>query len=179
MDEFRQGKVQESLDLFDEALAMGGKAIEPYLWQRGLSLYYADRFADGAAQFRLDVAVNPADTEESVWAFLCEAQLPSVGFDGARKQMLQVQTDPRPYMRIAYDLFCGKASEEDLAKEGENGPSSEFYSLLYLGLYAEARKEKDKARQYIEASVATPYGKAGRDYMTSLARVHLLVRGWA
>jgi hypothetical protein len=28
-----------------------------------------------AAQFRDDVAVNPNDTEESIWTFLCEAQL--------------------------------------------------------------------------------------------------------
>ena len=29
----------------------------------GLSLYYADRFDEGAQQFRKDVAVNPNDTE--------------------------------------------------------------------------------------------------------------------
>lgn len=124
-----------------------------------------------------DVAVNPADTEESIWAFLCEAQLD--GFDKARKQMLVVQTDPRPYMRRAYELFMGKCTEEDLAKEGATPTSSAaFYALLYLGLYAEARGEGDKARNYIQASVATPYGKAGRDFMTSIARVHLSVRGW-
>lgn len=123
------------------------------------------------------MAVNPADTEESIWAFLCEAQLD--GFDKARKQMLVVQTDPRSYMRRAYELFMGKCTEEDLAKEGATPASSAaFYALLYLGLYAEARGEGDKARNYIQASVATPYGKAGRDYMASLARVHLSVRGW-
>ena len=36
----------------------------PVLWQRGLSLYYAGRFDEGAAQFRRDVALNPGDTEE-------------------------------------------------------------------------------------------------------------------
>lgn len=49
----------------------------PYLWQRGLSLYYADRFQDGADQFRRDVAVNPNDTEEAIWAFLCEVGSPA------------------------------------------------------------------------------------------------------
>lgn len=34
------------------------------------------------------VAVNPNDTEESIWAFLCEAQM--VGADAARQQFLQV-----------------------------------------------------------------------------------------
>jgi len=49
----------------------------PYLWQRGLSLYYADRFQDGADQFRRDVAVNPNDTEEAIWAYLCEVRSPA------------------------------------------------------------------------------------------------------
>jgi hypothetical protein len=92
------------------------------------------------------VAVNPADTEESVWAFLCEAQLPEIGFDKARKNMLVVGRDPRPYMRVAYDLFRGSATEADLAMEATPATPSEFYANLYLALYAEARKEGDKAR---------------------------------
>jgi hypothetical protein len=40
-------------------------------------------------QFRDDVAVNPNDTEESIWAFLCEAQLE--GPDAARSKMLVVR----------------------------------------------------------------------------------------
>ena len=61
-------------------------SLDPYLWQRGLSLYYAKRYADGAAQFRRDVAVNPNDTEESIWAFLCEAQMPGLGLDAAQRK---------------------------------------------------------------------------------------------
>lgn len=40
----------------------------------GLSLYYANRYIDGAKQFRDDVAVNPNDTEEAIWAYLCEVR---------------------------------------------------------------------------------------------------------
>lgn len=36
MDAFRQGSVQESIDLFDQALALD-RRIEPYLWQRYVS----------------------------------------------------------------------------------------------------------------------------------------------
>ncbi|QHO46742.1 hypothetical protein HN51_016227 [Arachis hypogaea] len=60
----------------------------PDPWQRGLSLYYLDRFEEGAEQFRLDVAQNPNNTEESIWCFLCEAQL--YGVDEARKPYLEV-----------------------------------------------------------------------------------------
>ena len=46
------------------------------------------RFEEGAEQFRLDVAQNPNDSEESIWCFLCEAQLYGVG--GARQRFLEV-----------------------------------------------------------------------------------------
>lgn len=46
------------------------------------------RFEEGAEQFRIDVAQNPNDTEESIWCFLCEAQL--YGVDEARKRFLEV-----------------------------------------------------------------------------------------
>lgn len=46
------------------------------------------RFEEGAEQFRLDVAQNPNDTEESIWCFLCEAQL--YGMDEARRRFLEV-----------------------------------------------------------------------------------------
>lgn len=47
-----------------------------------------NRFEEGAEQFRLDVAQNPNDTEESIWCFLCEARLH--GVDVARNQFLEV-----------------------------------------------------------------------------------------
>jgi tetratricopeptide (TPR) repeat protein len=62
MDKFRRNDVEGSLEDFDAALA-ARPAVRPYLWQRGLSLYYLQRFEEGARQFRDDVAVNPNDTE--------------------------------------------------------------------------------------------------------------------
>ncbi|XP_062210144.1 uncharacterized protein LOC133911756 isoform X3 [Phragmites australis] len=102
MQLFRQGDVAGSLTEFDSAIEMDPRQKQ-YLWQRGLSLYYLDRFEEGAEQFRLDVAANPNDTEESIWCFLCEAQL--YGVEEARKQFLEVGLDSRPVMREAYALF--------------------------------------------------------------------------
>ena len=48
-------------------LSKANPAKKPYLWQRGLSLYYAERFDECAEQFAVDVAVNPDDTEEQIW----------------------------------------------------------------------------------------------------------------
>ena len=48
----------------------------------------AELYEEAAKQFRDDVAVNPSDTEESIWAFLSEAKL--MGSFKARQQFLQV-----------------------------------------------------------------------------------------
>lgn len=94
-----KGDVEGSVADFDAAMA-AKPSMRPYLWQRGLSLYYIgtkEALQEGATQFRDDVAVNPSDTEESIWAFLCEAQL--IGPEKAREQFLQVGRDSRPVMR--------------------------------------------------------------------------------
>ena len=71
MAKFVRNDVAGSISDFDAVLAIDSRQA-PYLWQRGLSLYYAERFEDGSQQFRRDVAVNPSDTEEAIWAYLCE-----------------------------------------------------------------------------------------------------------
>jgi hypothetical protein len=99
-----QGDVEGSIEDFDAAL-VARPSMRPYLWQRGLSLYYIgtrEAFLEGAKQFRDDVAVNPNDTEESIWTFLCEAQL--YGPEKAREQFLEVGRDSRPVMRSVKNL---------------------------------------------------------------------------
>ena len=71
MQYFKQGDVKGSIEIFDRAEKME-PSIRPYLWQRGISYYYADRFQDGSDQFRYDVKVNPLDVEEIVWDIACQ-----------------------------------------------------------------------------------------------------------
>jgi hypothetical protein len=53
MDAFRRGDVQGSIALFDQADAMTPDgSLAPFLWQRGLSYYYADQFEDASKQAR-------------------------------------------------------------------------------------------------------------------------------
>ncbi|KAL9265952.1 hypothetical protein AKJ16_DCAP09091 [Drosera capensis] len=86
MQLFREGDVAGAVLEFDRAIELDPRQ-KAYLWQRGLSLYYLNRFEEGAEQFRLDVAQNPNDTEEAIWCFLCEA--PLYGVDEARKRFLK------------------------------------------------------------------------------------------
>ena len=48
--EFSKGRIDESVSAFDE-LARVAPAEAPYLWQRGIALYYAGRYRDCRAQF--------------------------------------------------------------------------------------------------------------------------------
>lgn len=177
MTKFRENNVEGSVADFDAAMA-AGPSIRPYLWQRGLSLYYLRQFEEGAKQFRDDVAVNPNDTEESIWAFLCEAQL--LGPDQARQQFLEVGRDSRPVMRAAYECFRTGAQPDSIlqAARGDQQGHDAFYALLYVGLWHEAHGDAAAAQQAITQAAQTAYAKGSGDYMAALARVHCLRRGW-
>uniref|UniRef100_A0A5B7CAC5 Uncharacterized protein n=1 Tax=Davidia involucrata TaxID=16924 RepID=A0A5B7CAC5_DAVIN len=174
---FRQGDVSGSVVEFDKAIELDPRQ-KAYLWQRGLSLYYLDRFEEGAEQFRLDVAQNPNDTEESIWCFLCEAQL--YGADEARRRFLEVGRDPRPIMREAYNMFKDGGDPEKLVAAFSSSRENEyFYASLYAGLYYESQNKPDAAKPHMLAACQSPYGLRSDDYMASLAKVHCQCRNWA
>ncbi|XP_014510900.1 uncharacterized protein LOC106769691 [Vigna radiata var. radiata] len=176
MSLFRQGDVSGSLVEFDKAIQLDPRQ-KAYLWQRGLSLYYLNRFEEGAEQFRFDVAQNPNDTEESIWCFLCEAQL--YGVDEARKRFLEVGIDPRPVMREAYNLFKDGGDPEKLVAAFSGGRDSEyFYASLYAGLYYESQNDIDAAKVHIVAACQSSYGQRSDDYMAALSKVHCQCRNW-
>lgn len=181
MAKFVKGDVEGSLVDFDAALE-AKPSIKAYLWQRGLTLYYLNQYEKGAEQFRADVAVNPNDTEESIWTFLCEAQLD--GPSKARENFLQVGRDPRPVLRAAYEAFKnGTGTDAILQAAGGDlgikiGGHDAFYGLLYVGLYSEAEGEVEKAKEAMIQAVNTKYGQGSGDYMASLAKVHCMRRGW-
>ena len=53
MQKFKEGNIDESIEYFDRAeKSVPGGALKPYLWQRGISYYYADRFEEGSEQVR-------------------------------------------------------------------------------------------------------------------------------
>ncbi|GAQ86621.1 hypothetical protein KFL_003000140 [Klebsormidium nitens] len=177
MQKFVKGDVAGSLAEFDRALQLDS-SMRPYLWQRGLSLYYLKEFEEGAKQFRDDVAVNPNDTEESIWCYLCEAQL--YGPEEARKRFLKVGVDSRPVLRAAQEVFqTGRGVEklEEMARADPNGHQG-FYANLYIALFHESEKDADEAQRAMIRAVKTVYGTKSGDYMAKLAAVHCQIRGW-
>jgi tetratricopeptide (TPR) repeat protein len=173
MTYFKLGHIAEAIADFDRAEHLN-PALTPYLWQRGLAYYYARRFADGAQQFEVDLTVNKHDVEETVWRYLCQAQLQSAQV--AREGLLPVQNDSRPVMGWIYKLFAGGCHAETvLAQYRGAGQREQFYSHLYVGLYYEAERDEPRARQYITQAAAM---QIVDDYMGWVAMVHQRLRGW-
>src|SRR5262249_16775843 len=148
-------------------------------WQRGLTLYYADKFADGVAQFTTSDKAEPEDVENAIWHFLCNAKVK--GIDKARGEFLKVKQDPRgESMMIVYRMFTGAAKPEDVLKAAEAGPLDgekrqiqRFYANYYVGMYYEAVGEAPKSLEYLKKAVEQyPIGH----YMMDVARVHIKLR---
>jgi tetratricopeptide (TPR) repeat protein len=173
MVKFQLAKIDESIQDFDTAEKLDNR-LKAYLWQRGLSYYYAEKFAEGAQQFEIDLTVNAQDVEETVWRYLCIARLS--GVESARNSLLTVKNDPRRIMGSVYDLYAGNCTPDDVLNIGESeGVKGYFYSHLYLGLYYEAENNLDLAQEYI-VKAADKYKID--DYMWQLAQVHKKLRRW-
>ena len=141
---------------------------------RGISLYYAGRYADGCKQFEGYEKVDTNDVENAVWHYLCNVRV--VGRDKARAALLKIGNDKRVPMMVVYKLFQGEAKPEDVlaaaqadAVPKERRNAALFYAHLYLGLYWESEGDKKKALEHL-TQAATKY-RIGH-YMGDVARVH-------
>ncbi len=175
---FFEARIADSVAAFDEVVKAVPRA-KPQLWQRGLALYYAERFQEGKEQFEVHQTANANDVENAVWHFLCVARLK--GVEAAREQLIPIRGDSRVPMSEVHDLFAGKGSVEAVLEAASAGEESErrrnhlCYAHLYLGLYFEALGDKTKARKHI-LKAASNY--AMDHYMGKTAVTHARVRGW-
>lgn len=169
---FKLGKIAESITDFDQFLKLVPEQ-KPQHWQRGISLYYADRFKDGKEQFEIHQTVNANDVENAVWHFLCAAR--ADGLEKARKGLIPIEGDGRVPMAQVHQLFAGKVKPEAVLAAANAAPAHTrageplFYAHLYLGIYFEAIGDAKQARDYIfkAAERANENG-----YMGDVARVH-------
>jgi len=172
-----EGRPAESALAFDRVVA-ARPALEPELWQRGIALYYAGRFADGRRQFETHRGANPADVENVAWHFACVAR--EQGAEAARAALLPVGDDARVPMREILELFAGRGTPEAVLAAAENGTepavrNQRCYAHLYLGLHAEACGRDDDAKRHMRLA-AGPY--AMDHFMGRIAQLHLRLRGW-
>jgi lipoprotein NlpI len=172
VEEFREGRIAESAAGFDRLAKMAPRDA-PHLWQRGIALYYAERWGDCRAQFESHRTVNPNDVENAAWHFLCVAR--GEGAEKARAALLPVGPDARVPMREVYRMFQGELTAERVMAAGAD-PEGQFYAHLYIGLYCEALGKPDCAREHIVKAAGDGYSMGG--YMHMVAKVHRQLRRW-
>ena len=167
--DFEKGRFAESAAAFD-SLAKAAPDQAPYLWQRGITLYYAGRYDDCRRQFESHRTVNPDDVENAAWHFLCVARAESPA--KARAALLPVGPDARMPMREVYQMFRGTLTPEQVLAAAGSQPDAQFYGHLYVGLYLEALGMKERALEMIKIAAADRFERYG-GYMHMVARVHL------
>jgi lipoprotein NlpI len=172
-EHFKLGQIKKSLADFDKFLELRPDEKNGH-WRRGITLYYAGKFQDGAKQFEGYEKVDTNDVENAVWQYICNARV--VGAEKARAGLLKIGKDPRVPLMEVYALFGGKAKPDDVLKAAEAGKPTEdqlkvrlFYAHLYLGLYFESEGDKKKALEHM-TKAAEDYYFPG--YMGDVARVH-------
>ena len=166
---FQAGRIAESVAEFDTVVRLAPREA-PYLWQRGIALYYAGRYRECREQFESHRTVNPDDVENAAWHFLCVARAESP--ERAKAALLPVGPDPRVPMREIYQMFQGTLSPERVLAAAGREIESEFYARLYVGLYYDALGQEADALANIRAAAAEQFAAAG-GYMHLVARVHL------
>ncbi len=176
MQRFRDNEIAESIRDFQRAVELDPQTA-PYLWQRGISHYYAGEFKKGRQQFESHQAVNRQDVENAAWHFICVARME--GVEAARKSLIKIDTtrDTRIPMSEVYQFYAGRGSEDAVSKAAENADTelARMYAHLYLGLYYEVAGEVEKARGHMRKAAAA---KLQNHYMHDVAKVHLLQRNW-
>lgn len=170
----RRGDIDAAVVGFDRAVETS-PARMPYLWQRGIALYFAGRLDDAAEQFRQHRVVNPNDVENAAWHFLCVAKSKSPEI--AKEMLLPAPGDRREPMDEVLDMLAtgNKAGVQErmdevakLAPGSRAAEDAKFYGEFYLGLYADANGDFAGAKRHMNSAAedAPPH------YMGDVARVY-------
>jgi lipoprotein NlpI len=164
---FRTGKIEPSIEDFDRCIAIMPDS-KPYLWQRGIALFYARKYELGKEQFEVHRSVNPNDVENAFWHFLCAAKLK--GAEEASKDILLSGFDSREPLMQVQKMIAGKMKPSEVVESMKGGGKSVlFYGHLYLGLFFDAKKDLVKAKEHLTKCVEVKYP----GYMYDVAKLHL------
>lgn len=180
---FFAGKFEPSVRAYDRAIELAPR-LGPQLWQRGLALYYAGRYAEGVAQFESHQTVNSQDVENAVWHLACATRLH--GLEQARQKLIRIQRDRRIPMAEVFEMFAGRLEPADVlqaaARTGPGWPSGspahrlqQYYGQLYIGLFHDMQGQEAEGRQAMQRAAEICPLPPG-NFMGEVARVHLQAR---
>ena len=175
-EHFKAANIKESIRDFEAYLEKNPDDF-PRHWRYGIACYYADRFKDGAKQFKAGEVVFGSDVENVFWHYLCNVKV--MGVEKARAAMLEIpegQKDTRIPMMEIYKLIQGKstaekviakAADKDLPERGKR--ERMFYAHLYVGLNYAGLGEEKKALEHLKKADELQISH----YMWDVGHVHL------
>ncbi|MEP7364973.1 MAG: tetratricopeptide repeat protein, partial [Acidobacteriota bacterium] len=158
VDDFSHARIDDSVRGFDRVVQLSPNSA-PYLWQRGIALYYAGKYKECRAQFESHRAVNPNDVENATWHYLCVARAEPPEL--ARAALLPVGPDARRPMREVLDMFAGKLTPAQVLRAAGDSPEANFYAHLYIALYNEGIGKTAQALDEIRLAADPKYESAG------------------
>jgi lipoprotein NlpI len=167
--DFEAGRVVDSATGFD-TVVQAAPLLAPRLWQRGVTLFYAGRFADCKSQMEATMRVSPDDVENAAWHYMCVARLESPA--RARASLLPVQLDTRVPMKEIYEMLRGTMTPDAVVKAAGATPAGQFYANFYAGLYYDVNGDRTRALPAMTTAAMDRYAMAG-GYMHAAARIHL------
>lgn len=172
LKDFVAGRIVESVAGFDRVVALVPSAA-PQLWQRGIALYYAGRYADCRKQFELHRTVNPNDVENPVWHFLCVSHQ-EASPQKARAALLPVGKDGRRPMPQIYEMFRGTLTPQAVLAAAGSDLESQFYAEAYVGLYYEGTGNAGEGCTHLRIAASEKFANVG-GYMHRVVQLHPLL----
>lgn len=168
-EDFAAGRIAESVAGFDRLAALDPEAA-PWMWQRGIGLYYLGRFEDCATQFSAYRAQNPADVESAVWQSACLARMGHV--EASKAVLEKAGPDPRVMRAEILEMFRGRlAPGVVIGRAAFVADVAQFYARFYAGLYCEVTGDDESSAIHLEAAASERYQDVG-GFMNAVAQVH-------
>ena len=141
--------INASVSSFDKAISLDPSSF-PKQWKRGISLYFAAQYEEGAQQFVTNLEDNPHDVEEVVWACMCDMK--RLGLQEAQSNMLTCPKDLRVPMKEIYNLFSGQGNVADVLHRRDS-QSAISYGHLYVALYLDCLVVNEAGSSELQHSV--------------------------
>jgi len=165
-DHFFAGRINQAVADWDREIELAPRR-DPHHWQRGLALYYAGRFEDGAKQFERHQIVNGTDVENAAWHYLCLSRHKTPA--EALKALYPFAGDRRRPMREIHGLFAGTKTPEEVVKACADNRNALCYGHLYIGIHHEANGRNEEAFPHFKQA-ALDFGMD--HYMGKVAKFH-------
>jgi lipoprotein NlpI len=157
------GKFKDAVKDFDAYLAKvkddQRKEAKAHHWRRGIALYYAGQYKEGAEQFEVHKTVNAEDVENAVWHYLCNVRA-TKNKEKAQKDLIPIKDDTRVPMKKIHEMFAGKCQPAEVIAEvaklkltGEALKEAEFYGHLYVALYYDSEDKKEECQRHLTEAV--------------------------